>query len=182
MHSSSSHCSRLACSSRCRISGKARSGIPMRFSIRHRFTSSRVRGATRRSIACSRATSRLAKRRGKAHSRQASSGSTTRPGSITARVSIVVAGPCRCSPRRSARWAVTNSLEYISLIGFALIAPFGYLLLRARFPAARERGSAGFCSLLPPLLALAPHPNTDTWGLALLLAALIVALRRTRAA
>ena len=71
----------------------------------------------------------------------------------------------------------TNSLEYVSLIGFALIAPFGYLLLRTRFRPLVSAASAVFCSLLPPLLALAPHPNTDTWGLALLLAALIVALR-----
>ncbi len=71
----------------------------------------------------------------------------------------------------------TDSLEYISLIGFALIAPLAYLLLRARFPPLISAVSAGFCALLPPLLALAPHPNTDTWGLALLIAALIAALR-----
>jgi hypothetical protein len=71
----------------------------------------------------------------------------------------------------------TDSLEYVSLIGFALIAPLAYLLLRARFRPLVSATSAVFCSLLPPLLALLPHPNTDTWGLALLLAALIVALR-----
>jgi hypothetical protein len=71
----------------------------------------------------------------------------------------------------------TDSLEYVSLIGFALIAPLAYLLLRSRFRPLVSAPSAVFCTLLPPLLALLPHPNTDTWGLALLLAALIVALR-----
>jgi hypothetical protein len=71
----------------------------------------------------------------------------------------------------------TDSLEDVSLIGLALIAPLAYLLLRSRFAPLVSVASAVFCALLPPLLALAPHPNTDTWGLALLLAALIVALR-----
>jgi hypothetical protein len=73
--------------------------------------------------------------------------------------------------------AGTRSLEIISLLGLALIAPLAYLLLRARFSPAISAVSAVFCELLPPLLALAPHPNTDTWGLALLIATMIIAMR-----
>lgn len=70
-----------------------------------------------------------------------------------------------------------DSLEYVSLVGLALIAPLLYLLLRARFSVLTSAVAAAFCQVMPPLLAMAPHPNTDTWGLALLILALIVATR-----
>ncbi|HME02341.1 MAG TPA: hypothetical protein VKG38_04850, partial [Solirubrobacteraceae bacterium] len=72
--------------------------------------------------------------------------------------------------------AGTSSLEYVSLIGLALIAPLIYVLLRIRFSPSISVVVAVFCELLPPLIALT-HPNTDSWGLALLIVALIIALR-----
>ncbi len=70
-----------------------------------------------------------------------------------------------------------SSLEDVSLLGLVLVAPLAFLLLRARFGWPASLAAAAFCELLPPLSGLAPHPNVDAWGLALLFAALLIALR-----
>ncbi len=70
-----------------------------------------------------------------------------------------------------------NSLEDVSLLGLVLVAPLAYLLLRARCGRPASLAAAAFCELLPPLSSLAPHPNVDAWGLALLFAALLIAQR-----
>ncbi len=73
--------------------------------------------------------------------------------------------------------AGTRSLELVSLFGIALLPMLLYLLLRWRFSLAVSVTSSVFCALLPPLFVLAPHPGTDSWGLALLIVGLISALQ-----
>ncbi|MEX2108313.1 MAG: hypothetical protein WD827_05460 [Solirubrobacterales bacterium] len=73
--------------------------------------------------------------------------------------------------------AGTRSLELVSLFAFALLPALLYLLLRRRFAPEVAAASSAFCALLPPLFVLAPHPSTDSWGLALLIVGLIVALK-----
>ena len=69
-----------------------------------------------------------------------------------------------------------RSLEQVSLIGWALLAPLLYLLLRRRFSQGLSAAASIFCFALPPLFDVAPAPGTDTLGLALLIAGLLFAL------
>lgn len=69
-----------------------------------------------------------------------------------------------------------RSLEEVSQIGWALLAPLLYLLLRRRFSVFLSAAASVFCSILPPLIDFGPGPGTDTWGLALLIAGLLIAL------
>ena len=70
-----------------------------------------------------------------------------------------------------------RSLELISLLGFALLPAVVYLFLRRRFAPGPSAASSAFCALLPPFFMLPPHPGTDSWGLVLLVVALICALQ-----
>lgn len=70
----------------------------------------------------------------------------------------------------------TRSLEEVSLIGLALLPPLFYLLLRRRFGPGVSAAASVFCAVLPPLLETANGPVTDSWGLVLLVAGLLVAL------
>ena len=77
--------------------------------------------------------------------------------------------------------AEERSLLYVSLAGYvaAVLALFGLLLLRFRLVLAA--GVAAAAALLPPLTSHASFPLTDSWGLALEIAAFgaaILALRR----
>jgi hypothetical protein len=74
----------------------------------------------------------------------------------------------------------TRSLEEVSLIGWALLAPLLYLLLRPRFSKSLSVLASAFCVLVPPLLVLAQQPGVDTWGVALVVACLIAALQVMR--
>jgi hypothetical protein len=70
-----------------------------------------------------------------------------------------------------------RDLEDVSLLGLILLGPLLFFFLRSAFPVTGSAIAAGFCLLLPPVLALAPHPGTDYLGLATLIAALIALLR-----
>jgi hypothetical protein len=69
-----------------------------------------------------------------------------------------------------------RSLSYVSIAGYvaAVLALFGLLLLRFRLAIAGAVAAA--TALLPALSDLAPLPLTDTWGLALVTAALACAV------
>jgi hypothetical protein len=76
-----------------------------------------------------------------------------------------------------------RALSIVSIAGFiaAVLALFGLLLLRFRLPVAAAVAAAP--ALLPRLTDIAPLPLTDTWGLALMTAALafaVLALDRGR--
>jgi hypothetical protein len=69
-----------------------------------------------------------------------------------------------------------RALSIVSIAGFiaAVLAVFGLLLLRFRLPVAAAVAAA--TALLPRLTDIAPLPLTDTWGLALMTAALAFAV------
>src|SRR5262245_29940705 len=69
-----------------------------------------------------------------------------------------------------------RALSIVSIAGFvaAVSALFGLLLLRFRLPVAAAVAAA--TALLPRLTDIAPLPLTDTWGLALMTAALASAV------
>jgi hypothetical protein len=69
-----------------------------------------------------------------------------------------------------------RALSIVSIAGFlaAVLALFGLLLLRFRLPVAAAVAAA--TALLPRLTDIAPLPLTDTWGLALMTAALAFAV------
>ena len=68
-----------------------------------------------------------------------------------------------------------RSIEDPSLIGWALLAPLLFLLLRRRFDAGVSAAVALFCTLLPPVFHVGPVPSTDLLALSLLIAALLAA-------
>ncbi|MCW2951298.1 MAG: hypothetical protein JWQ48_468 [Conexibacter sp.] len=72
--------------------------------------------------------------------------------------------------------AGTRSLKIISLLGYVVVGPLLFLLLRRRFGFAASAGAAVLCMVLPPLLTQAGGGGTDTWGLALLVAGLLFAV------
>jgi hypothetical protein len=69
----------------------------------------------------------------------------------------------------------TRSLEEVSLLGWAVLAPLLFLFLRTTFTKLISLATAVFSTLVPPLLLLAQQPRVDTWGLSLLIAGLLVA-------
>lgn len=68
-----------------------------------------------------------------------------------------------------------RSIEDPSLIGWALLAPLLYLLLRRRFDTGVSVVVSVFCTLLPPVFHVGPVPSTDLLALSLLIAALLAA-------
>jgi hypothetical protein len=69
-----------------------------------------------------------------------------------------------------------QSLRTWSLLGYVAIAPLLFLLLRRRFGAGVPFLVALACLVLPPLRAWSVIPLTDSWGVALMLAALLAGL------
>ena len=73
-------------------------------------------------------------------------------------------------PGRALRWA--------SLIGYLLVAPVLFLLLRRRFPPGLSAALAVACTLAPPVYKWSLGMRVDSWGLMLealgLLAAVLV--------
>lgn len=69
-----------------------------------------------------------------------------------------------------------RSLEIVSLLGLVVLAPLFFLLLRRRFSRWSSFLAAAFCVILPPVINLAGAPRTDSWGLALLVVALLAGL------
>jgi hypothetical protein len=68
------------------------------------------------------------------------------------------------------------SLQAVSLIGYVLVAPLLYLLLRRRFSTRASFVVAAGTALLPPLREWSFHPLTDSWGLTLEIACLLAAV------
>jgi hypothetical protein len=69
-----------------------------------------------------------------------------------------------------------RSLQIVSLLGYVAIGVFVYALLRRRFPVATSVTVAVGCLWLPPVRSHSFRPMTDSWGLALLLIALMMGL------
>lgn len=68
-----------------------------------------------------------------------------------------------------------RSIEDPSLVGWALLAPLLYLLLRRRFAPGVSVVVSVFCTVLPPVFYVGPVPSTDLLALSLLIAALLAA-------
>jgi hypothetical protein len=85
-------------------------------------------------------------------------------------VAAAVAPVVGQQPGRALRWA--------SLIGYLLVAPVLFLLLRRRFPAELSAALAVACTLAPPVYKWSLGMRVDSWGLMLealgLLAAVLV--------
>jgi hypothetical protein len=69
-----------------------------------------------------------------------------------------------------------RSLEIVSLLAYLLIGPLLYRLIRHRFSPSISAAAAAACLWLPPLRWYSLRPMADSWGLALLLAALTAAM------
>lgn len=68
-----------------------------------------------------------------------------------------------------------RSLQLVSMLGYVAFAPLIFLLCRRRFPPWLSGLVTLLCLLLPPLRDQSARPLTDTWGLALLVCALLCA-------
>jgi hypothetical protein len=69
-----------------------------------------------------------------------------------------------------------HSLQTLSLLGYVALGPLLFLLLRRRFSASTSVVVTLGCLALPPLRDWAIYPLTDTWGLALEIAGLLLAV------
>lgn len=69
-----------------------------------------------------------------------------------------------------------HSLVDVSTVGYVLIGPLLFLLLRRRFSDPVSGTVAAFCLLLPPVRYFMTLPMTDSWGIVLELGALLAAL------
>ena len=69
-------------------------------------------------------------------------------------------------------WLGVRGLKAASLLGYVLLAPFLYLLVRLWFPPLPAGVATGVALLLEPLRVWSASPLTDSWGLALQCAAL----------
>jgi hypothetical protein len=67
-------------------------------------------------------------------------------------------------------------LRVASLIGYLLVAPVLFLLLRRRFPPALSAGLAIACTLAPPAYKWSLGMRVDSWGLQLEVLALLAAV------
>ena len=69
-----------------------------------------------------------------------------------------------------------RSLLWTSALGYLLLGPLLFLLLRRRFSPGVSLAVTAVCLLLPPLWRTSGTPLTDSWGLALLTLALLTGL------
>jgi hypothetical protein len=69
-----------------------------------------------------------------------------------------------------------HSLETLSLIGYCLLCPMLFLLLRRRFSTPISFGVALAAMALPPLRDWTLYPLTDSWGLVFLAGGVLAAL------
>jgi hypothetical protein len=67
-----------------------------------------------------------------------------------------------------------QALEATSLVGWALLMPLLFLLLRRRFGTGVSAAVSLFTALLPPVLSHGHLPVTDIWGLTLLVGSLLL--------
>jgi hypothetical protein len=70
----------------------------------------------------------------------------------------------------------TSSLQDVSLLGWAVLAPGLFLLMRRRFSAGASLTATALSMVLAPLIQWAPHPLSDSWGLTFLAATLLLVL------
>jgi len=70
----------------------------------------------------------------------------------------------------------TDSLRNASLLGWALLAPLLFLLLRRRFSQVASVVASCLAVLLGPLVMWGSAPLVDSWGLCMLVAGLLLAL------
>ncbi len=68
-----------------------------------------------------------------------------------------------------------HGIETVSLVGYLLLAPLLFLLLRRRFGVAASLAVAAVCILLEPVRDWSFRPLTESWGLALEIGALLAA-------
>jgi hypothetical protein len=69
-----------------------------------------------------------------------------------------------------------RALRVASLIGYVLVAPILFLLLRRRFPPTLSAGVALACTLAPPVYKWSLGMRVDSWGLMLEALALLAVL------
>ena len=70
-------------------------------------------------------------------------------------------------------WLGPSGLRFVSLAGYVLLAPLLYLLLRLWFPVRIALPAAAAALVIEPLRTWSSSPLTDSWGLALMTAALL---------
>jgi Dolichyl-phosphate-mannose-protein mannosyltransferase len=70
-----------------------------------------------------------------------------------------------------------RSLHIVALVGYVVLGPMLYLLLRRRFGQLPSLIAAGACLLLPTVHSWAAFPLTDVWSLVFEVAALFAAIR-----
>lgn len=68
-----------------------------------------------------------------------------------------------------------HSLETVSIVGYLLLAPLLFLLLRRRFGVVASLAVAAICILLEPVRDWSFRPLTESWGLALEVSSLLAA-------
>ena len=73
-----------------------------------------------------------------------------------------------------------RSLQLLSLLGYVLIGPLLYALLRQRFRPLPSLAAAVVCLALPTLRQWSIFPMGDSWGIALEIAALLCAVLAVR--
>jgi hypothetical protein len=69
-----------------------------------------------------------------------------------------------------------RSLLDASILGYVVLGPLLYALLRRRFSCGASLIVAATCLLLPPVREWSSHPMTDSWGLAMEVASLLAAV------
>jgi hypothetical protein len=69
-----------------------------------------------------------------------------------------------------------HSLEAVSQLGYLLLGPVLFALLRRRFDPVTSFAVAGGCLLLEPVREHSDAPMTDSWGLLLVTAGLLLAM------
>ncbi len=70
----------------------------------------------------------------------------------------------------------TDSLQIVSLVGFVLVGPLLYALLRRRFNPLCSLVASAVCVALPPLRYWAEQPQTDSFAVAVEALALLLAV------
>jgi len=80
----------------------------------------------------------------------------------------LVAAPLPLNVDRSVIWA--------SILGYALLGPLLFALLRMRFSEPLSLAAAAACLVLPPVHGWAAAAMTDSWGLTLEVAAMVAVL------
>lgn len=76
--------------------------------------------------------------------------------------------------------AGSRSLLYVSLLGYLLLGPAVFALLRIRFSPGISFAVAAVCLLLPTTRTWAGYPLTDSWGITMTVVSLIAGYQAIR--